>query len=132
MPRNNVLSKIKKINDWEDKYEYIIQLGKKLGNLKEEYKIEENLIEGCHSKVWIHINKSKGKIILKADSNTIITKGIIAILLYELSGRTPQEILDYDFKIFEEIGLTEYLVSTRVKGLHSMITKIKNYAKENV
>lgn len=114
--------------DWMDKYEYLIELGKSLPIIKEGEKLEENLIKGCQSRVWLNAEYKDGLIIFTADSDAIITKGIISLLVRVFSGRTPKEIIDADLNFIKEIGLQENLSPTRANGLLSMIKQIKIYA----
>jgi len=114
--------------DWLDKYEYIIELGKSLPIINEKGKDEKNLIKGCQSRVWLAADYIDGKIFFTADSDAIITKGIISLLVRVFSGRTPQEIIDADLLFIKEIGLEENLSPTRANGLLSMIRQIKFYA----
>jgi len=115
-------------DDWMDKYNYIIELGKELPMIDEQYKIPEYLIEGCQSQVWLHADYRDGKVIFTADSDAIITKGIVNLLIRVLSERTPQEIIDNDLEYLNAIGLKEHLSPTRSNGLASMIKQIKLYA----
>lgn len=114
--------------DWLDKYEYIIELGKSLPIINEKGKDERNLIKGCQSRVWLAADYIDGKIYFTADSDAIITKGIISLLVRVFSGRTPQEIIEADLLFIKEIGLEENLSPTRANGLLSMIRQIKFYA----
>ena len=114
--------------DWLDKYEYLIDLGRSLPIIKESGRDEKNLIKGCQSRVWLAADYSDGKIWFTADSDAIITKGIISLLVRVFSGRTPQEIIDADLNFIKEIGLEENLSPTRANGLLSMIKQIKFYA----
>ena len=114
--------------DWLDKYEYIIELGKSLPIINEKGKDEKNLIKGCQSRVWLAADYIDGKIFFTADSDAIITKGIISLLVRVFSGRTPQEIIDADLLFIKEIGLEENLSPTRANGLLYMICQIKFYA----
>ncbi|MCD5967970.1 SufE family protein [Riemerella anatipestifer] len=116
------------LDDWEQKYEYIIDLGKELKGLSEDKKQEENLIKGCQSKVWLDASFKEGKVSFEADSDGILPKGIIAMLLSVYSEHSPQEILDSDFEFISEIGLQEFLSPSRANGLASMIKQIKFYA----
>ena len=116
--------------DWLDKYEYLIELGKSLPIIEEKDKKDTNLINGCQSRVWLAPEYSDGKIFFKADSDAIITKGIIALLIRVYNGRTPKEILTSDFSFIDKIGLKENLSPTRANGLVSMIKQIKEYALE--
>ena len=119
-------------DEWLDKYEYLIELGKNLEPYPEENKTEDNLIKGCQSRVWLDSSVEDGKLFFKADSDAIITKGIISLLISVYSGRTPKEIAEDDFGFIEEIGLKENLSPTRANGLVSMISKIKELATEAV
>ena len=115
-------------DDWIQKYEYLIDLGKELSPIDEKYKTEDNLIKGCQSRVWIHAEHTKGKIIYTADSDAIMTKGIVAILINVLSGQSPSEIANAKLDFINEIGLKEQLSATRANGLVSMIKQMKIYA----
>ena len=115
-------------DDWIQKYEYIIELSKDLEFMSENLKSEDNLIKGCQSKVWLHAEMVNGKINFLADSESIITKGIISILLNVFNNRKPQEILDSDMGFIEKIGLKEHLSPNRANGLSSMFKQIKFYA----
>ena len=114
--------------EWLDKYEYLIELGKSLDAYPEEKKSEDRLIKGCQSRVWLDYNLQDGKLFFQADSDAIITKGIISLLIGVYSGRTPEEIAADDFGFIEEIGLKENLSPTRANGLVSMIEKIREIA----
>ncbi|MCR4681002.1 MAG: SufE family protein [Bacteroidales bacterium] len=124
----NLMEEFEMFDDWMDKYNYIIELGKELPMIDEQYKTPEYLIEGCQSQVWLHADYKEGKIFFTADSDAIITKGIVNLLLRVLSGHTPQEILDNDLSYLNAIGLREHLSPTRSNGLASMIKQIKLYA----
>lgn len=115
-------------DDWMDKYNYIIELGKELPMIEEQYKTPEFLIDGCQSQVWLHADYREGLVFFTADSDAIITKGIVNLLIRVLSGRTPQEIIDNDLHYLDAIGLKEHLSPTRSNGLASMIKQIKLYA----
>ena len=115
-------------DDWTQKYEYIIELSKDLESMNKELKNEDNLIKGCQSKVWLHAELSDGKISFLADSEAIITKGIISILLNVFNNRTPDEILSSNMDFIEKIGLKEHLSPNRANGLSSMYKQIKFYA----
>ena len=115
-------------DDWTQKYEYIIELSKDLESMNESLKNEDNLIKGCQSKVWLHAEMINGKINFLADSEAIITKGIISILLNVFNNRKPEEILDSDMGFIEKIGLKEHLSPNRANGLSSMYKQIKFYA----
>ena len=115
-------------DDWMQKYEYMIELGKSLPLIEETYKTEENLIKGCQSKVWLHSELVNGKILFTADSDAIITKGIIAILIRVYSNQKPSDIVKANTDFINEIGLTDHLSPTRANGLVSMIKQMKMYA----
>ncbi|MEZ7884629.1 MAG: SufE family protein [Bacteroidales bacterium] len=115
-------------DDWLDKYEYLIELGKSLPQITENRRLETNLINGCQSRVWLAADYVDGKIVFTADSDAIITKGIISLLIRVFSGRTPMEIIDADLNFIKEIGLEQNLSPTRANGLLAMIKKIKFYA----
>ena len=114
--------------DWMQKYEYIIELGKNLPIIDDKHKTDHNLIKGCQSRVWLHAYKQDGKIIYSADSDAIITKGIVAILIRVLSNQNTEEIAKADLAFIDEIGLKEQLSQTRANGLGSMIKEMKLYA----
>ncbi len=114
--------------DWMDKYEYIIQLGKELPLIEEQYKTEDNLIKGCQSRVWLHAEVKEGKLSFTADSDAIITKGLVGMVIRVLSGHSPKEIVDADIYFIDAIGLKDHLSPTRSNGLLSMLRQIKLYA----
>ncbi len=116
------------LDDWEQKYEYIIDLGKELHGLSKDKKTEDNLIKGCQSKVWIDAEYKDGKLYFNADSDGILPKGIVALLVRIYSGHPIQEILDSDFEFISEIGLQEFLSPSRANGLMAMTKQIKFYA----
>jgi cysteine desulfuration protein SufE len=116
------------LETWEEKYEYIIELGKKLPPLDDQYKKEENIIKGCQSTVWLVAEFKDGKVYYQAGSDAVIVKGLISMLLTVLSGRTPNEILNAKMDFIREIGMMSHLAQTRSNGLVSMIKQIKNYA----
>ena len=111
--------------DWEGKYEHLIDLGKSLTMIKEEYKTDDRLIKGCQSKVWMHTEVKDGKIIYTADSDAIITKGMVALMIRVLSGQKPDDIVNADLEFINKIGLKEHLSPTRANGLVSMIKQMK-------
>ena len=115
-------------DDWEEKYEYIIDLGKKLPDLDEQYKTDDNIIKGCQSVVWLHADFKDGKVFFEGDSQAIIVKGLVSMLLKVLSGHTPDEILDADLYFINKTGLTSHLAQTRSNGLASMVKQMKTYA----
>ena len=112
-------------DDWEGKYEHLIDLGKSLPKIKEEYKTEDRIIKGCQSKVWLHSEVKDGTIIYTADSDAIITKGMVALMIRVLSGQKAEEILNADLDFINKIGLKEHLSPTRANGLVSMIKQMK-------
>ena len=116
------------MDDWTEKYQYMIDLSKSLDEMNLNYKTDENLIKGCQSKVWLYSSYEKGKIHFQADSDAIISKGIVAILLSVLNNRSPHEILSADLSFIDEIGLKEHLSPNRAIGLSSMLKQIKFYA----
>lgn len=128
---NEVVDTFSMYDEWLDKYEYLIDLGKNLEAYPEECKTEDKLIKGCQSRVWLDYKVQDGRIYFKADSDAIITKGIISLLISIYSGRTPEEIASSDFGFIEKIGLKENLSPTRANGLASMIATIKAVALEN-
>ena len=119
-------------DEWLDKYEYLIDLGKKLEVYPEEAKVDDKLIKGCQSRVWLDWSLEDGRLFFRADSDAIITKGIISLLIGVYSGRTPAEIAGDDFSFIDEIGLKENLSPTRSNGLASMIATIRSVAAQHV
>jgi cysteine desulfuration protein SufE len=126
--QDEILDEFSMFDDWMQRYEYIIDLGKALPLIDEQYKTEDNIITGCQSKVWVHAEKVDDKIIFTADSDAILTKGIIAILIRSFSNQKAADILDANTDFIDAIGLKEHLSPTRANGLVSMIKKIKMYA----
>lgn len=126
--QEQVIDEFSVFSDWMDKYEYLIELGKDLEPMPEQDKNDDNIIKGCQSQVWLTASFDNGKITFKADSDAIITKGIIALLIKVLSGLTPSEIINADLHFVDAIGLRENLSPTRSNGLVSMIKQIKMYA----
>jgi cysteine desulfuration protein SufE len=116
------------LDSWDEKYEYIIDLGKNLAPLDAIYKTEENKVRGCQSTVWLAAEYSKGKMIFKADSDAVIVKGLISILIRVLSNHSPDEIIDAKLEFINKIGMTTHLAQTRSNGLLAMVRQIKNYA----
>lgn len=129
---NEILDEFSAFDEWLDKYEYLIDLGKSLTDYPEEKKTDEHLIKGCQSRVWLDTKFEDGKLLFNADSDAIITKGIISLLIRIYSGRTPEEILASDFSVVEKIGLKENLSPTRANGLVSMIQTMRQLASENI
>ncbi|MDI6032398.1 SufE family protein [Flavobacterium sp. LB2P84] len=126
--QEEIVDEFSMFDDWMERYEYIIELGKKLPLIKEEFKTENNLIKGCQSKVWLQGEQTDDKIVFTADSDAILTKGIIAILIRTFSNQKASDILEADMNFIDEIGLKEHLSPTRANGLVSMIKNIKMYA----
>ncbi len=114
--------------DWADKYEYLIDLGKKLSPMNEAFKTEENVIKGCQSKVWLHAEKQGDQVVFFADSEAIIVKGMISMLIRVLSNHTPAEIMQADLYFIDQIGMAQHLAQTRSIGLVAMVKQMKNYA----
>jgi cysteine desulfuration protein SufE len=114
--------------DWADKYEYLIDLGKKLLPMSDSLKTEENVIKGCQSKVWLHAEKQGDLVVFQADSEAIIVKGMISMLIRVLSNHTPEEIMKADLYFIDQIGMAQHLAQTRSNGLVSMVKQMKNYA----
>ena len=127
----DVVETLSMYEEWLDKYEYLIDLGKNLEPYPEEKKTDDRLIKGCQSRVWLDYRMEEGRLYFNADSDAIITKGIISLLIGIYSGRTPQEIAGSDFSFIEKIGLKENLSPTRANGLASMIATIKTAAMAN-
>ena len=126
--QSEIIDEFSMFDDWMERYEYIIELGKNLPLIKEEFKTEDNIIKGCQSKVWIKGEEAVDKIIFTADSDAILTKGIIAILIRTFSEQKAIDILSADMDFIDKIGLKEHLSPTRANGLVSMIKNIKMYA----
>lgn len=128
---NAVIEEFSIYDEWLDKYEYLIELGKNLSEYPQSAKTDDKLIKGCQSRVWLDYYVQDGKVFFQADSDAIITKGIISLLISIYSGRTPSEIASSDFSVVEKIGLKENLSPTRANGLVSMIAKIRQVAQES-
>ena len=126
--QDNVIEEFSAFDDWMDKYALLIDLGNSRPPLEEKYKTESNLIEGCQSRVWLQADYEDGKIIFKGESDAVIVKGIVSLLINVLSGHTPQEILDTDLYFIEQIGLKEHLSPTRSNGLVAMVKQMRMYA----
>jgi cysteine desulfuration protein SufE len=126
--QDEIIEEFELFDDWADKYEYIIDLGKKLKGFPEEQKTEDNIIKGCQSRVWLNARKDEEKLIFEADSEAIIVKGLVNMLIRVLSGQTPQEIAKADLYFMEKIGMSQHLAQTRSNGLASMVKQMKNYA----
>jgi cysteine desulfuration protein SufE len=126
--QDEIVEEFSMFDDWEERYQFMIDLGKSLPKIKDEFKTEENIIKGCQSKVWLHGEQIDDKIVFTADSDAILTKGIIAILIRTFSNQNPKEILEANMDFIDQIGLKEHLSATRANGLVSMIKNIKMYA----
>jgi cysteine desulfuration protein SufE len=126
--QNSIIDDFSMFEDWADKYEYLIDMGKSLPDLEEQYKIEDNRIHGCQAQVWLHAYTEDGKLYFEADSDAFITKGIIGLLVKVLSGHTPQEIFECDLYFIADTGLQSHLSPTRANGLASMVKQLKAYA----
>lgn len=126
--QDELISDFSLMENWMDKYEYIIQLGKELALIDPQYKTPDNLIKGCQSQVWLHTELKDGKLIFTADSDAVITKGLISLMVSVLSNHTPKEINEADLYFIEAIGLTSHLSPTRSNGLVSMLKQMKMYA----
>lgn len=126
--QDSVIDEFSAFDDWMDKYALLIDLGNSLPVLEEKYKTESNLIEGCQSRVWLQADYVDGKIFFKGDSDAVIVKGIVSLLINVLSEHTPQEILDADLYFIEKIGLKEHLSPTRSNGLVAMVKQMHLYA----
>tara|TARA_B100001250_G_scaffold382506_1_gene375699 strand:- start:151 stop:576 length:426 start_codon:yes stop_codon:yes gene_type:complete len=126
--QKEIIDEFSQFEDWMDKYEYMIELGKSLPVIDKKHKTNKNIISGCQSKVWIHAELKENKILYTADSDAIITKGIIALLLRVFSQQHPKDIISANTSFIDEIGLKEHLSPTRANGLLSMIKQLKMYA----
>ena len=126
--QDEIIEEFSVFEDWMDKYAYLIELGNSLEKLDDKYKLESNLIEGCQSRVWLQAEYSGGRITFRAESDAVIVKGIVALLIRVLSDRTPDEIIDADLYFIDKIGLKEHLSPTRSNGLLSMVKQMKFYA----
>jgi len=126
--QDEIVDEFSMFDDWDERFQYVIDLGKSLPMIDEKYKTEENTIKGCQSKVWLHAEEHEDKIVFTADSDAIITKGIIAVLIRAFSNQKAAEILEANTAFIDEIGLKEHLSPTRANGLVSMIKQIKMYA----
>ena len=126
--QDEVVEEFSDFDDWMDKYQMLIDLGNELKPRDEKYKTEQNLIDGCQSRVWLQCDFVDGKLVFTADSDALIVKGIIALLIQVISGHTPKEILDADLYFIDKIGLRDHLSPTRSNGLLAMVKQIKAYA----
>ncbi|GGD56913.1 Fe-S metabolism protein SufE [Emticicia aquatilis] len=125
--QDEIIEEFELFDDWEGKYEYIIDLGKKLPKLSDEFKTEDNIIKGCQSIVWLHAYKQDGKIHFEADSEAIIVKGLVSMLVKVMTNHTPEEIANADLYFIEKVGLASHLAQTRSNGLASMVKQMKAY-----
>jgi cysteine desulfuration protein SufE len=126
--QDEIIEDFAMFDDWMEKYEYIIQLGKDLPLIEPQYKTEDNLIKGCQSKVWLHSEYKDGLLFFTADSDALITKGLVSMVVQVLSGHSPKEIADSEIYFVDSIGLRSHLSPTRSNGLLSMLKQIKMYA----
>lgn len=126
--QEEIMDEFSMFEDWMQRYEYIIELGKSLPIIDAKYQVEENLIKGCQSQVWLHAENVNGNVVFTANSDAILTKGIIAILIRVFSNQKPADIVEADLSFIDEIGLKEHLSPTRANGLVSMIKQIRMYA----
>ncbi|MEO5789859.1 MAG: SufE family protein [Gelidibacter sp.] len=126
--QEELIDEFSMFEDWEERYQYMIDLGKSLPLIDEQFKTPENIIKGCQSRVWVHAEMDNGKVIFTADSDAIITKGIIAILIRVFSNQSPADIIEANTDFIDDIGLKEHLSPTRANGLVSMIKQLKMYA----
>lgn len=123
-----IVEEFELFDTWEEKYEYIIDMGKKLQPLEEQFKTEDNIIKGCQSRVWLVTEYKDGKIMFKADSDAVIVKGLVSMLIRVLSNHTPGEILDAQLGFIDKIGMKQHLAQTRSNGLAAMVKQMKSYA----
>lgn len=126
--QNEIIEEFSMFDDWEERYQYMIDLGKTLPLIDDAHKTDDNIIKGCQSKVWVHANMNDNKVVFTADSDAIITKGIIAILIRTFSNQHPTAILEANTDFIDKIGLKEHLSPTRANGLVNMIKQLKMYA----
>ena len=126
--QEELIDEFSMFEDWEERYQYMIDLGKSLPLIDEQFKLPENIIKGCQSRVWVHAEMENGKVAFTADSDAIITKGIIAILIRVFSNQSPADIIEANTDFIDDIGLKEHLSPTRANGLVSMIKQLKMYA----
>ena len=126
--QDQIIEEFSQFDDWMDKYALLIDLGNTLQPLDDKFKIPQNIIEGCQSRVWLNANLVDGKVIFEGESDAVLVKGIVSMLIQVLSGHTPEEILDTDLYFIEQIGLREHLSPTRSNGLLAMVKQMKLYA----
>jgi len=125
---NEIVEEFALFDTWDDKYEYIIDLGKKLSPLEDQYKMDINKVKGCQSTVWLVSEFRNGKVFYKAESDAVIVKGLISMLIRVLSGHSPDEIIDAKLDFIKQIGMTTHLAQTRSNGLLAMVRQMKNFA----
>jgi cysteine desulfuration protein SufE len=123
-----ILEEFSLFDDWMDRYNHVIEMGKEMRMIEEKYKVQNNLISGCQSRVWLHAEFRDGKVYFSADSDAVITRGLVSLMIRVFDGQTPDDILDADLGFLDKIGLKEHLSPTRSNGLNSMIKQIKLYA----
>jgi cysteine desulfuration protein SufE len=126
--QDDIIDEFALFDDWADKYEYIIDIGKKLPSLPDPYKTEANLIKGCQSQVWLHPHLEGDKIVFEGDSDAIIVRGLVGLMIRVLSGHRPEEIANADLYFIDKIGMSQHLAQTRSNGLASMVKQMKLYA----
>ena len=126
--QEEIVDEFAMFEDWMQRYEYLIELGKSLPLIDEQYKTEDHIIKGCQSRVWLHAEAKEGKVFYTADSDAILTKGLVALMIRVLSGQNPKEIAEAKMDFVDQIGLKEHLSPTRANGLVSMIKQMKYYA----
>lgn len=126
--QDEIIEEFALFDDWADKYEYIIDMGKKLKGLPEDQKTEDNIIKGCQSRVWLNAHKDGGNLVFEADSEAVIVKGLVSMLIRVLSGHSPKEIAESELYFIDQIGMSQHLAQTRSNGLVSMVKQMKNYA----
>ena len=126
--QQEIIDEFEFLTDWMDKYEMIIQMGKEIPMIEERYKTPDSLIKGCQSQVWLHPEYKNGLLYFTADSDAVITKGLVTLIIKVLSGHTPKEIVESNLHFIDDIGLKNHLSPTRSNGLLSMVKQIKNYA----
>jgi len=126
---NELVSSFSFLDTWEERYEYIIELGKKLPALEEEFKTEDKKIKGCQSTVWLVASYSEGRVFFKADSDAVIVKGLVSLLIEVLSGQVPDDIINARLDFIDKIGMHAHLAQTRSNGLRAMVAQMKDYAR---
>jgi cysteine desulfuration protein SufE len=125
---SQIIEEFSLFDDWMDRYNHLIEMGKELKIIDEKYRVQNNLINGCQSRVWLHASYADGKIYFSADSDAVITKGLVSLMIRVLNGQSPEDIIEADLGFLEKIGLREHLSPTRSNGLTSMVKQMKLYA----